>query len=141
MCAGQRAARWRQRGARSNILHADCVKGGRSGITTCRTPSPPGSAQPRPSAPSAEARPPLPRPEVRSACARPPARTDADAPLGDPGVTLLGTLIAAMLSIVAMAWIVAAVGRWWVLIPVMAVSLTLTAIVLLVMVRLLDDGE
>jgi hypothetical protein len=62
-------------------------------------------------------------------------------PLRDRGVTLLGTVTVAMLSIVGLAWLVAAVGRWWVLVPVMAVALALTAIVLAVMVRLLaDDG-
>jgi hypothetical protein len=44
-----------------------------------------------------------------------------------------------MLTIVALAWLVAVVGRWWILVPVMAVALALTAIVLVVMVRLLDD--
>ena len=53
----------------------------------------------------------------------------------------MGTLTGAMLSIVALAWIVAVVGRWWILIPVMAVSLALTTIVFVVMVRLLNDGE
>jgi len=52
---------------------------------------------------------------------------------------LLATVTAAMLSIVGLAWLVAAIGRWWILVPVMAVALALTAIVLVVMVRLLAD--
>jgi hypothetical protein len=46
-----------------------------------------------------------------------------------------------MLTIVALAWMVAVVGQWWTLVPVMAVSLTLTTIVLVVMARMLDDGD
>jgi hypothetical protein len=71
--------------------------------------------------------------------APPPTLDDEGTPLRDRGVTLLGTVTAAMLTIVALAWLVAVVGRWWILAPVMAVALALTAIVLVVMIRLLDD--
>jgi hypothetical protein len=71
--------------------------------------------------------------------ALPPPSDDKSTTLRDPGVTLLGTVTAATLTIVGLAWLVAVVGRWWILAPVMAVALALTAIVLLVMVRLLDD--
>jgi hypothetical protein len=62
-------------------------------------------------------------------------------PLRDRGLTLLGTVTAAVLSIVAVSWLVAVVGRWWILVPAMAIALALTAIVLGVMIRLLDDSE
>ena len=72
--------------------------------------------------------------------ASPPPLDDKSTPLRDRGVTLLGTVTAAMLTIVALAWLVAVVGRWWILVPVMAVALALTAVVIACMLRLLDDG-
>jgi hypothetical protein len=91
---------------------------------------------------SARVPPPV-RPTHEDSGTRPPASPsdDTGTPLRDRGVTLLGTVTAAMLSIVALAWIVAVVERWWILVPVMAVSLALTVIVLVVMGRLLDDDE
>jgi hypothetical protein len=66
---------------------------------------------------------------------------DTTSPVRDPGLTLLGTVTAAVLSIVALSWLVAVVARWWVLVPAIAIALALTAIVLGVMVRLLNDSE
>jgi hypothetical protein len=51
------------------------------------------------------------------------------------GVMLLGTV----LSIVALAWLVAVVGQWWMLVPAAAVASALAASVLVVVVRLFDD--
>jgi hypothetical protein len=36
--------------------------------------------------------------------------------------------------------LVGSIDRWWILIPVMAIDLAVTAAVLAVMIRLLDDG-
>ena len=76
-------------------------------------------------------------PAVRDDTPKPPPRVEDEA--GDPGTTLLATVSAAMLSVVALAWLVGAVDRWWILVPVVAVALVLTAGVLTVVVRLLDD--
>jgi hypothetical protein len=65
---------------------------------------------------------------------------DEGPPLRDPGLTLLGTAAAAMLSIVALAWLVGVVDHWWILIPVVAVALALTGLVLAVATHLLNDG-
>jgi hypothetical protein len=49
------------------------------------------------------------------------------------------TVSAAMLLIVALAWLVGAVDHWWILIPVVAAALALAVLVLAVVMRLLDD--
>jgi hypothetical protein len=54
---------------------------------------------------------------------------------------LLTVFTMAMLVVVALATITAIVGRWWILIPVMAVDLTVTAAVLASVARLLNDGD
>jgi hypothetical protein len=61
--------------------------------------------------------------------------------LRDRGISLLAIFTAATLLIVALVCLVAGVDRWWILIPVMAVDLAVTGIVLAAMVRLLDDGS
>jgi hypothetical protein len=62
-------------------------------------------------------------------------------PLRDRGVGLLAVFTAAMLVMVALAVVVGMHNSLWILVPVMAVDFVLTAIVLLMVVRLLDDGE
>ena len=62
-------------------------------------------------------------------------------PIRDRGLTLLIVFTAAMLVIVGLAAITAIVGRWWILVPVMAVDLAATAAVLASVVRLLNDGD
>jgi hypothetical protein len=85
-------------------------------------------------------------PPTREAAGAEPSKppsppNEKTSPLRDRGLTLLGTVTAAALSIVALSWLVAVVARWWILVPAMAIALTLTAIVLGVMVRLLNDSE
>ena len=46
-----------------------------------------------------------------------------------------------MLVIVGLAAFTAVVGRWWILVPVMAVDLAATAAVLVSVARLLNDGD
>jgi hypothetical protein len=70
-----------------------------------------------------------------------PAADEALRPLRDRGISLLAIFTGATLLIVALVCLVAGIDRWWVLIPVMAVDLTLTGAVLAVMVRLLNDGS
>ena len=71
-----------------------------------------------------------------------PAVASSEPPqLRDRGITLLTIFTAATLLIVALVWLVGDVDRWWILIPVMAVDLAVTGIVLAAMVRLLDDGS
>jgi hypothetical protein len=59
----------------------------------------------------------------------------------DRGLTLLLVFTASALLIVALVALVAAVDRWWVVIPVMAADLAVTAAVLVCVARLLGDGE
>jgi hypothetical protein len=70
-----------------------------------------------------------------------PPADEASRPLRDRGVTLLAIFTGATLLIVALVCLVAGVDRWWILIPVMAVDLTVTGAVLAVMARLLNDGS
>jgi hypothetical protein len=70
---------------------------------------------------------------------RPSRLDDEGPPLRDAGTTLLGAVSSAVLTIVAVAWLVGAVDRGWILIPAIGVALALTAIVLAVVLRLLDE--
>jgi hypothetical protein len=81
---------------------------------------------------------PVTRPERTST---PAAPDEAERPLRDRGITLLAIFTGAALFIVALVCLVAGVDRWWILIPVMAADLMVTAAVLAVMIRLLDDGS
>ena len=56
-------------------------------------------------------------------------------------MSLLTVFTVAMLAIVGLAVLTAIVARWWILIPVMAVDLTVTAAVLATVVRLMNDGD
>jgi hypothetical protein len=67
-------------------------------------------------------------------------REPETAPLRDPGIGLLAVFTASMLLIVGLVCLVGGIDRWWVLIPVMTIDLAVTAAVLAVMLRLLDDG-
>lgn len=62
-------------------------------------------------------------------------------PIRDRGLTLLTVFTTAMLVIVGLAAITAIVGRWWILVPVMAVDLAATAAVLASVARLMNDGD
>jgi hypothetical protein len=62
-------------------------------------------------------------------------------PIRDRGLTLLIVFTTAMLVIVGLAAITAVVGRWWILVPVMAVDLAATAAVLGSVARLMNDGD
>lgn len=96
----------------------------------------PGLARaPRPS-PAARPRPECDAPQLPSTVegSEPP-------PLRDRGVSLLAIFTAATLLIVALVCLVGGVDRWWILIPVMAIDLAATGIVLTAMIRLLDDGS
>jgi hypothetical protein len=46
-----------------------------------------------------------------------------------------------MLVMVALAVLVGSVDAWWILVPVMAVDFAVTAAILVMMVRLLNDGR
>ena len=46
-----------------------------------------------------------------------------------------------MLVMVGLATLTAIVGRWWILVPVMVVDLTVTLAVLWSVARLLNDGD
>jgi hypothetical protein len=62
-------------------------------------------------------------------------------PLWDRGLTLLIIFTASALLIVALVALAAAVGRWWILIPVMTADLAVTTAVLVTVVRLLNNGD
>jgi hypothetical protein len=70
-----------------------------------------------------------------------PLPSEASRPLRDRGVSLLVIFTGATLLIVALVCLVAGVDRWWILIPVMAVDLSVTGAVVAVMARLLNDGS
>jgi hypothetical protein len=71
----------------------------------------------------------------------PGAPSSESSPIRDRGISLLAIFTAATLLIVALVCLLGSVDRWWILIPVMAIDLTVTGAVLAVMVRLLDDGS
>jgi hypothetical protein len=77
-------------------------------------------------------------PEIATVAA---AADDASPPLRDRGISLLAIFTGATLLIVALVCLVAGIDRWWILIPVMAVDLTVTGAVIAVMGRLLNDGS
>jgi hypothetical protein len=62
-------------------------------------------------------------------------------PIRDRGLTLLIVFTTAMLVMVGLAALTAVVGRWWILVPVMAVDLAATAAVLASVAKLLNDGD
>ena len=97
--------------------------------------------KPRSVAPLTAAHADTPRPDVRRQPAMPAERPDQATSLRDPGIALLTTVTGAMLGVVALAWLVGAVDRWWILIPVIAAALALTAIVLTMVTRLLNDAD
>jgi hypothetical protein len=59
----------------------------------------------------------------------------------DRGVILLVVFTASALTIVSLVVLVAVIGSWWTLIPVMAVDLALTAAVLVTVAKLLEDSD
>jgi hypothetical protein len=100
------------------------------------------TARARPARPPAPARPtaaghdrPPPHASMRAVPDRDPS------PIRDRGLTLLIVFTIAMLAIVGLAAITAVVGRWWILVPVMAVDLAATAAVLASVARLMNDGD
>lgn len=62
-------------------------------------------------------------------------------PLADRGLLLLVIFTASALAIVALAVLVGAIGRWWVLIPVMAADFAVTTAVLVTVAKLLEDAD
>jgi hypothetical protein len=62
-------------------------------------------------------------------------------PSADRGLVLLVVFTASALTIVALVILVAAIGRWWTLIPVMAVDFVVTAAVLVTVAKLLEDSD
>jgi hypothetical protein len=93
-------------------------------------------------------RPPIAARSTTTGADRPPPPESAPAvaahdtsPIRDPGLTLLTVFTLAMLLVVGLATITAIVGRWWILIPVMAVDLALTGAMLASVARLLNDGD
>jgi hypothetical protein len=69
-----------------------------------------------------------------------PEPPTASGPLRDRGLGLLAVFTASTFLIVGLVCLVGSIDRWWILIPVMAIDLAVTAAVLAVMIRLLDDG-
>jgi hypothetical protein len=53
---------------------------------------------------------------------------------------LFFTFLAAILTMVLAVWLAAAVGQWWILIPVVAVDLIVTTAVMGVVIWMLADG-
>jgi hypothetical protein len=54
---------------------------------------------------------------------------------------LLAVFTASTLLMVALVVFIGALGRWWTLIPVMALHLAVTAAVLMTVTRLLEDAD
>jgi hypothetical protein len=59
----------------------------------------------------------------------------------DRGVGLLIVFTAGVLVMVALVTLTGAVNRWWILIPVIAIHLAVTAAVLAGIARLLNDAS
>lgn len=59
----------------------------------------------------------------------------------DHGIILLGVFTASVLLIVVLVVAAGAVGRWWILVPVMAVDFAVTAAVLVTVAKLLEDAD
>ena len=72
-----------------------------------------------------------------------PARRDDEirdrAPLPDSGLGLLMIFTAGVLVMVALITLTTILGGWWMLPPVMAADLAITASVLAIIARLLND--
>jgi hypothetical protein len=62
-------------------------------------------------------------------------------PPADRGLILLIVFTASALTIVALVVLIAAIGSWWTLIPVMAVDFAVTAAVLITVAKLLEDSD
>jgi hypothetical protein len=62
-------------------------------------------------------------------------------PQADHGLALLIIFTASVLLIVVLVVLAAAVGHTWILAPIMAVDLAVTAAVLVTVANLLDDGN
>jgi hypothetical protein len=62
-------------------------------------------------------------------------------PPADRGLMLLIVFTASALTIVALVVLIAAIGSWWTLIPVMAVDFAVTAAVLITVAKLLEDSD
>jgi hypothetical protein len=60
-------------------------------------------------------------------------------PPADWGLVLLIVFTASALAVVALVVLIAAIGSWWTLIPVMAVDFAVTAAVLITVAKLLED--
>ncbi len=69
------------------------------------------------------------------------ARERDPSPIRDRGITLLIVFTTAMLVMVGLATLTAVVGRWWILVPVMAVDLAATIAVLASVAKLLSEGD
>jgi uncharacterized membrane protein len=79
-----------------------------------------------------------------SGAARPtlelPASTSDEASNPSRGLVLFFTLVAGVLVMVLAVWLAAAVGQWWILIPVLAADLIVTTAVMGVVIWMLADG-
>ena len=62
-------------------------------------------------------------------------------PPADRGIILLIVFTASAFTVVALVVLVAAIGSWWTLIPVMAVDFAVTAAVLITVAKLLEDSD
>lgn len=69
-----------------------------------------------------------------------PVRTTDEASDASRGRVLFLTFITAILVMVLAVWLAAAVGQWWILIPVFAVDLIMTTAVTGVVIWMLADG-
>ncbi len=89
-------------------------------------------------APLVHGRPPSRRPA--SPTLEPPVSTSDEASDSSRGLVLFLTFVAAILVMVLAVWLAAAVGQWWILIPVVAVDLIVTTAVMGVVIWMLGDG-
>ena len=78
-------------------------------------------------------------PSTPSVPARQPDPVRGCGPVQDRGLGLLIVFSAGVLVMVALVTLTAIIGRWWLLAPVMAVDIAVTAAVLAIIVKLLKD--
>jgi hypothetical protein len=79
------------------------------------------------------------RPGARVVSPRPSSPIRERQPAADRGIGLLIIFTAGVLAMVGLITLTAIIGRWWILGPVMAFDFVVTAAVLAIIARLLDD--
>ena len=128
----------RRLSARPPVRRRTDPRGDSRGAHSSMRDAPPPYNSRTASAPLVHAR----RPSRRPASPTPglPVRPSGEASDSGRGLALFLIFVAAVLVMVLAVWLAAAVGEWWILPPVVAVDLIVTAVVMSVLIWMLADG-